>query len=571
MRNSTSVMKKAWGFVPIILSVGFAQAALAQSVPEASQLEQRFEPAPEPQSQAGSFIPEFDPLTAPEIANSLQFTLQGVTIEGATVFDAEAFRGLYANKVGQQISVADIYALANAVTKLYGDAGYSLSRAIVPQQEIDENGGFIRLQVIEGYIEDVIIEGELHDRRDFFGSFKEKITAERPVRSRTLERYTLLADDLGGIVVKSTLRRSPERTGAVTLILKVEQKTLGGSLTLDNRGTDAVGPVQVNGQYIIGNALGLLGETRLQIANSGFGNELVFGSLQHDVRLHPEGTYLTLEAKRSQSEPGTATLRAIEQESESTTASAMVTHPFIRSRQTNLSAYAKAEIRESESLTLGATSSKDSIRSARIGGRFDHSDAYQGTNFVALEVSQGIEGLGSSKNGDPDNSRANGQVDYTKATLDISRTQGLGFFHPALAPFQLHVAATGQWSNDALLSSEECSLGGASFGRAYDSSEITGDHCLAGSIEFRFNPKVEAPFRYLQPYAFYDIGGIWNIDRIDPTDIESASLASAGLGVRFGVWEYFSGSLEVSKPLTRIVANEGNDDIRVFFSLTGRF
>ena len=568
MRNSVT---KIWCLAPIFFSVGISQTVLAQSAPDASQLERQFEATPEPKSQAGNFIPEFDPLTAPDIANSLQFTLQGANIEGSTVFDDAQFQTLYADKIGQQISVADIYALANTITKLYADAGYSLSRAIVPQQEIDENGGVIRLQVIEGYIEDVVIEGELHDRRDFFGYFKQQITAERPIRSQTLERYTLLADDLPGTVVKSTLRRSPERTGAVTLILQVEDKTLGGSVTVDNRGTDAVGPIQVNGQYTIGNALGLLGETRLQIVNSGFGQELVFGSIQHDMQLHPEGTYLTLEAKRSESEPGTSALRAIDLESESTTASVTITHPFIRSRQTNLSAYAKAEIRESESLTLGATSSKDSIRSGRIGARFDHSDAYQGSNFVGLEVSQGIEGLGSSKNGDLDNSRANGQVDYTKATLDISRTQGLGFFHPALAPLQLHVAATGQWSKDALLSSEECSLGGASFGRAYDSSEITGDHCLAGSIEFRFNPKVEAPFRYLQPYAFYDIGGVWNINRIDPTDIESASLASAGLGVRFGVWEYFSGSLEVSKPLTRIVANEGNDDIRVFFSLTGRF
>lgn len=563
--------KISFAAVQVFVVLGFIASAHTQSLPDASQLEQRFEVTPEPQSQPGNFIPEFDPLTAPEVAKSLQFTLQGVSIEGSTVFEDGAFRGLYADKVEQQISVADIYALANAVTKLYGDAGYSLSRAIVPEQDIDENGGVIRLQVIEGYIEDVIIEGELHDRRDFFGHFKDQIAAERPIRSKTLERYTLLADDLPGTVVKSTLRRSPERTGAVTLILQVADKTLGGSVTVDNRGTDAVGPLQVNGQYTIGNALGLLGETRFQIANSDFNEELVFGSIQHDVQLHPEGTYATLEAKRSKSEPGTEALKALELESESTTASFTITHPFIRSRQTNLSVYAKAEIRESESETLGVTSSEDSIRSARIGARIDHSDAYQGTNFAALEVSQGIEGLGSSDNGDLNLSRANGQVDYTKATLDISRTQGLGVIHSAMSPLQVHVAATGQFSKDALLSSEECSIGGTSFGRAYDSSEITGDHCLAGSVELRFNPKVETPFRYLQPYGFYDIGGVWNTDRIDPTDIASTSLVSAGVGVRFGVTDYLGGSLEVTKPLTRIVANEGDDDLRVFFSLTGRF
>jgi hemolysin activation/secretion protein len=169
-------------------------------------------------------------------------------------------------------------------------------------------------------------------------------------------------------------------------------------------------------------------------------------------------------------------------------------------------------------------------------------------------------------------SRADGRVDYRKLTLNLSRRQELGFFSPDLAKWSLNAALMGQYSSTGLLSGEECGIGGQQFGRAFDFSEITGDTCLAGSLELRYSASTEGtPFKYAQFYGFWDGGSTRNYTPASATDPKSKSLLSSGLGVRFGLGEYVSGSVELAQPINRIVANEGNKKARVFANLSVRF
>ena len=130
----------------------------------------------------------------------------------------------------------------------------------------------------------------------------------------------------------------------------------------------------------------------------------------------------------------------------------------------------------------------------------------------------------------------------------------------------------GQYSKDGLLSTEECGIGGSQFGRAYDFSEILGDSCMAGSLELRYAINTQgSSLQYTQLYTFYDGGKTSNHNPLNASDNRTKSLTSTGLGVRFGIWKFLSGSLEAAKPLTRDVANEGNKDTRVFASISARF
>lgn len=109
-------------------------------------------------------------------------------------------------------------------------------------------------------------------------------------------------------------------------------------------------------------------------------------------------------------------------------------------------------------------------------------------------------------------------------------------------------SAEGQLASGALFSSEEFGYGGQVFGRAYDASEIMGDHGLAGALELRYEGlEMLAPAR-LVPYAFYDVGVVWNVD---PGEEQRASGSSVGLGVRLDLPWGFSGTLGVAQSLTR--------------------
>jgi hemolysin activation/secretion protein len=166
-------------------------------------------------------------------------------------------------------------------------------------------------------------------------------------------------------------------------------------------------------------------------------------------------------------------------------------------------------------------------------------------------------------------SKANGDQEFFKTNLSLSRLQELGY--AAGGNFSLQLAASGQYSKDALLSAEEFSIGGGEFGRAFDSGETTGDKGVAGSVELRYGSSLDTPFlNSYELYGFYDLGKAWNIDPV-VGETESESLASAGLGARFNLPYDLSGYAEISKPLTKPVDAEQDEDSRFFFSLTKRF
>ncbi len=78
--------------------------------------------------------------------------------------------------------------------------------------------------------------------------------------------------------------------------------------------------------------------------------------------------------------------------------------------------------------------------------------------------------------------------------------------------------------------------------------------------------------KYLQPYVFWDFGATWDIDIEEDTARRTGS--SAGLGLRFGITDHFSGGLEMAQPLTRSVSSAdegGGDDPRFFFTFSGLY
>ena len=150
--------------------------------------------------------------------------------------------------------------------------------------------------------------------------------------------------------------------------------------------------------------------------------------------------------------------------------------------------------------------------------------------------------------------------------FEVSRLQ------PLVEDVNILVGAIGQTSfGDSLLSSEQFGLGGLVYGRSYDPSEITGDHGLAGKAEVQWNAIDRVSFlSNIQFYGFYEGGAVW-LERPLPGENKRESLTSAGLGVRLATWDSVAASIELSKPLTRTVAAEGDKDPRVFFSVGTSF
>jgi len=172
----------------------YPSLARAQQLPgpaEPGQIEKRFEQPPVPRSEEEPLVePRTDLRKPPENAESIKFPFHGVVIEGATVYSQADFLPLYADLLGAEITLVQVFKLADAITAKYRSDGYVLSLAVVPPQRIV--GGIVRLRVIEGFIDKVIIEGALGRRELLMREMADKIVAARPLNVRTLERYALL-------------------------------------------------------------------------------------------------------------------------------------------------------------------------------------------------------------------------------------------------------------------------------------------------------------------------------------------------------------------------------------------
>lgn len=552
---------RAWAPLAVILFSGFlAAASYAQdSSNDPSQILRRLQ---ENEADKPSNV-ERDP-TVPTVVPYQQddadrFVLTGVTITGATAFSGEELAHLYQDYMATEVGRGDLMTIADAATAFYQGQGYTLSRAYVPPQSI--MAGVIELRIVEGYVEEVLVSGETGGVD--VAAYTQRILAEKPLTQSTFERNLLLIHDLAGLQVTDiALAEKNEGSGAYTLGLTITHDTWEGSLYSDNRGTRAVGPVQLG---LSASANSLLGSgealsAALYVAPQD-PNELLFGQIRLQQPIGNDGFSVGVSGGYSRTNPGTS-MGANGRRGLSVFGSLSAQYPLIRMRNESLWLRGSLDVRNAIDETKFGIIFDDRLRVGRIKIDYFKIDEWDGTNFVSIGVAQGFDILGASGAGHRWASRPDGEVQFTKLFGSVYRRQLLWSPEWAVA-----VRAGGQLSSAPLLSSEEFGLGGAMFGRAYEYGELTGDDGIAASAELQYSPEVDWSFLdALTLFGFYDIGAVWN--RHAAPGFERLSLASAGGGVRVTVMENVSVSLELAKPLTRDTSRSDDRAPQVYFSLS---
>lgn len=526
------------------------------------RFDRRFGKQPSPKSIIVPLEPESIKPVFPNELEEVRFVLNHLIIQGMTAYDKRDFKSLYRKNLKKELTLKHIYEIAQKITNKYRNDGYILSKAIVPPQKIDN--GMVRLKIIEGYIDKVNIEGPLRGPRKLLNAYRKKILKSRPLRSLDLERYLLLIDDLPGVTARSVLKPSEDKTGATTLTLILADKAFEGHVGVDNRGSEFNGPYEFSGGVTANSLLGGYSRTGLQGVVTSQTEELLFLNAFYDFPVNQEGTRLFFSGSISESEPGSS-LKQFDINGDSSTITLRLTHPFIRSRGKNLTGHIGFISRDSTTKILGSLDSKDQLRVMDFGVSYDYADEYRGVNLIRFNLNQGLNIFGATESGSSNLSRTQGRSDFTKLTGSFMRLQ-------KLAPgWALLGAASWQYSFDKLLASEEFGVGGSQYGRAYDSSEVTGDHGISFKVELQkaFRPE----WKYLsdlQLYSFIDYGSVWNKVKTS-TGAQYQERTSTGLGIRFNVTDSISGYFELDKPISNSVAAEGNKDPRLFFSLSKRF
>ncbi|KAI5916451.1 ShlB/FhaC/HecB family hemolysin secretion/activation protein [Thauera sp. 2A1] len=536
-------------------------AAAQTSAPGQPGLIQRqFQAPAEPRAQPGQFRVPISPQVVPPNADQVRFTLSHFEIEGMSVYRQDDMRSYFDPSLDREVSLADIYAIAAALTARYRNDGYILSQVLVPAQIVED--GRLKLQAVEGYVARVVLEGDEESRRALVTRYARAIERERPLTSATLERYLLLMNDLPGAFARASLVASKTEPGASDLIVEFSQRRVSGGVSVDNRGSDALGPVRWSADLRLNSVLDLHETTGIKLVST-LNGELDYASIWHEQQIGVEGGKLGIQANAVRSRPAEgASFIPLNLQTRSDSGSITYSYPVVRSRNQNLYVHAGLSSYDGSTELLRFTSSRDRIRALRVGMTYDLADPYQGINILDFEIAQGLRALGASEPHEPDLSRAEGRPDFTKFSLYAARLQ-------SLAPgWSLLAALNAQYAASDLLAPELFSFGGEQFGRGYDPAELVGDHGAAMKLEVRYTNALDNGVGYTG-YGFYDAG---YVSQRTPAGLDdSSSAASAGIGLRFDLTRNFSGFVEIAKPLTRTVAAEGNRDLRGYVGLSARF
>ncbi len=572
-----NTIRKCTFYTVFISAVLFAfSAQAASSLPGSAELQRLHDVlrSPElPMALPAEVIPKFEESAASvsltEHARKVRFTLNTITVKGIHLYEPDAFMPLFNNLTGQEISVAELYELADAITSTYRNDGYILARAIVPPQDV--TNGHASLQVIEGKLGNVTVEGMAFSDSALINAYAHKIKSG-PLNTETLERYLLLMNDLPGVTAKSSLRPGAA-PGESDLVISLDHTTIDGDYAWSNWGSRFLGPRQAEVNVRFNNLTHSLfnGHDRLEIRTIQTTNtkELTYIDVTETLPLGTEGTELKLFGSFSHSQPG-YTLDPLELNSSTLGFGVRLEHPFIRTRSTTLRGFGELAWNNSKTKAPGgALLTHDKTRVARLGFMFDRADSWKGLTRLGLEVSKGLNIDAATQDSEDLRSRLRGTgTEFWKIRTDFARMQRLG------KSWNLLVAGTSQWSTHALLSGEEIGIGGENYGRGYDTSEITGDIGFAAKTELQVNfPIGWKYFDSWQMFGFYDVGKVWNFDVAPNEENKAATLASYGVGIRANLGETLTAEITLAEPVSRPVLSQGehNTNPTLYVRLKNKF
>jgi hemolysin activation/secretion protein len=506
------------------------------------------------------------PPKVPRVASGAQtpaagkplFVLRSVVLTGAINLGAADLAAVYQRFLGKPVSQADLAAIAGAISDRYRAAGYHLSRAIVPPQDIEN--GRVRMQVIEGSITEVSLKGQGAEQ---FGirPMLDPVLAEQPSRFKTVERQLLLINSRAGVrITDSSLEEIGTSSGHFRLVLELKTWHVYGYAGVDNLGAPTVGPWQSYATAAFNSYL-LPGDTlALNLSTTpGDPRQLSFGRLSYDVPVGADGARIGASALYSEVRPGDGR-RLYNDDNTTETYELHGSITPIMSQQSSLVLTAAAAFSESSERDVFGTIYQDHIRFLTLTSDYRWSDQFGGDSYLTASYRQGLNILGATPFGDALASRDGAAPGFSVLNAWFTRYQTL------TDAWSIKLAGAGQIASGPLYNSQQFYLGGFAFGRGYGSAEVSGDNGVAGTFELRYDRT--ANWAYLagyQLYGFIDAGLVWN-DGYGPGD--GVTLTSAGAGVRFNFVNDLRADLSVAFPLSYRAPDNDTRSARFLLSLS---
>ena len=497
----------------------------------------------------------------PRAVNELHFLVREIRIEGATALPADSFRPLYEPLVGQQATVSDIVAVADAIEDEYRSKGYILARAFMPPQRV--TNGVFTIRIIEGFVAAVDIQGGDSGTQALVRRYFQAVIASRPLALAAIERALLLANDIPGVSVTGVLRPATETQGASDLIVTITQTPVTSGLSVDNRGAQFSGVWTLGGDVSLNGAIDAGDQLSASVAAAPSFLEKLSDQVRYRHPVGGDGAEASMSVTITHSEPG-ASFAPLNLITDSLAVGPRLSYPVLRTRIASLLVDGGFTVQDAKVQTAGLQFSHDQWRVADVSVSYLHSSFFGGGLGLTADLSEGLGIFGATPNGSPNLSRFSANPEFTKVTATLHYTR------PLLGPLSIAIAGEGQYAFAPLVAGEVIAFGSLPIGRGYDPGAITGDHGAGGSAELRWDEHFpEWAIQTLEPYVFYETARVWNVLSSEGA---SEGLASGGVGMRAYFPRNITGDIELAHTFIAVPGSDnGKRATKLLVSASVRF
>jgi hemolysin activation/secretion protein len=482
---------------------------------------------------------------------SLPIEIEKISLIGNKVFSDSELNRLVAPLEGKKVSLERLLQLRTEITDYYVERGYISSGAFLPPQELTD--GTIEIQIVEGKLETIEIEGSSHINKRYIESRLPVVG--KPLKTEELTRALALLKDNPLIKdVKANLRQS----GCCNQILSVklqENKSLTTQFSVNNTYSPSVGMLggtaNLNYHLLGFGDRAALNFTKTEgLTRYNFGYSIPFNNRDGTISLN----YTQADTKIIE-EP----VSALDIQANYEAFELGVRQPIELNENNQLAISAKIELIRSETFV------QDDFSFAFVDGLEDGRSKITAIRLLQEYFTQAESSSLALL------SQFNIGVDLFNPTVTQIGIDGLFWnwqgqiqwlkkIERLLVVSNLNV----QLSDDKLLPIEQISVGGTNNVRGYRQNLSIGDNGVIGTVELQI-PVVEGEKWTIKVIPFVDAGTIWNNSA---ESIESNTLASTGLGFSYELDKSVKARLDYAIPLVKTPENkELSSEQRVTFLL----
>ncbi|MBP5976990.1 ShlB/FhaC/HecB family hemolysin secretion/activation protein [Brasilonema sp. CT11] len=498
---------------------------------------------------------------------SEKIKVERFVVVGSTVFDEKKFAEVTTDFTNKFITFTELLQAANAITKLYVDAGYISSGAFIGSQTFKVEGSIVKIQVVEGKLENIQVRGTRRLNPNYVRSRLAIATGKPLNQKRLVEALQLL--QLNPLIKNiSAELGAGSRPGTSILEVKVtEAQTRSIQAKLDNNRAPTIGSFQRQVQLNDANLLGLGDGLSISYANTDGSDSWDFS---YALPVNPRNGILQLNYSTSSTKVIEKPFDILDIDGNSQEYGITFRQPILQTPTKEFALGITANHRSSDIGYLealvgrriaypspGAEDGKTKVSAVRF-----FQDWTQRSNRQVIaarsQFSLGVNVFDATINAkDPDSEffAWRGQAQWVR--LLGSETL-------------LLVRGDLQLADRALLPSEQIGVGGQATVRGYRQDLLLADNGFLGSIELRY-PIVRIPQiqGLLQITPFVDFGTAWNTSSAGRTGFEDQTLVSTGLGL---LWQQsrLTARFDWGIPLVSVSSNQKDSwqENGLYFSIT---